>query len=104
MDYVRSVPGGNSRADAVNLLLASINGQDEIAETIVDRQPEGCLVPVLGSMTAILILLFLSNNKDDREHFLRHFADAALSDGPMPPVAESARAPRARAARVPVSV
>jgi len=104
VDYVRSVPGDNSRADAVNLLLASINGQDEAAETIVDRQREGCLVPVLGSMTAILILLFLSNDNDDREHFLQHFADAALADGPIPRVPESARAPRAREARVPVSV
>jgi hypothetical protein len=101
--YVESVPGDSPRADAVNLLLASLDGNDLFPETIVDRQPEGCLIPILGSMTAMFMLLLMSVHPDDREHILGHFREQATGDGPIgvPPVRKAARA-QARAARVPV--
>jgi hypothetical protein len=102
--YVESVPGDNSRADAVNLLLASLDGNDLFPETIVDRQPEGCLIPILGSMTAMFMILLMSVHPDDREHIVGHFREHATGDGPIPRqglVRKAARA-QARAGRQPV--
>ena len=77
MEYLRSVPGDDSGADAVNLVLAAMNGHDLIAETIVRRQPDGCLIPLLGTVTAMLVTMTRGMDPRAVEHYLKHLAEAS---------------------------
>jgi hypothetical protein len=61
----------------LNLLLAAKRDHYQIASTIVDRQPKGCLIPLLGSMTAKFLLLLAPLHRDDGAHIFGHFRGAA---------------------------
>jgi hypothetical protein len=57
--YVRLPPSEDASVDAYNLLVASLSGQQQMAETIVQHQiPHGDLAPLLGAVVGMLLALF----------------------------------------------
>ncbi len=80
VSYVRAVPGDNARADAVNLILAAVNGQDRMAELIVNRQPNGDLENLLGTVTALAVIVLGGIEPGMRDHVLTHFASIAARE------------------------
>jgi hypothetical protein len=76
--YVSSPPGDCPAADAVNLVIASLSGNDLMAEAIVNHQPADCHVPILGTVCAMLVMLLRDCMPAAlTEHYLEHFVKAA---------------------------
>ena len=47
-----------------------MNGDELIEETFVRRQPDGCLVPLQGTVTAMLVTMALGMDRRAVDHYI----------------------------------